>query len=232
MHLNIIIMFHDRTIGNRREGRMSFTVTSGIAYVEHVVLSFTMEFVGVTQDDIYTFTNNYESGEAIYWPERGNVIVSLTSPSGTTSTLLPRRSADIYPDSYDAWPFMSVHFWGENPSGTWTITVRFVDTVGSIRVSVPEVMIYGVASTLIPNSTASSIPAPVTSSMMLDHPLTSSSPTTAGLSLTSSSPTTAGLSPTVSHNTSSSASPNSSSLNTFNIFVLALFSMLYITVQL
>ena len=25
--------------------------------------------------------------------------------------------------AYSDWPFKSLHFWGENPSGTWKITV-------------------------------------------------------------------------------------------------------------
>ncbi len=75
--------------------------------------------------------------------QKGGEQVTLTSPSGTTSTLLPLRPGDIYPNSYDSWQFLSVHFWGENPLGVWTIRVRFTDVVGTIRVSVPTVTIYG-----------------------------------------------------------------------------------------
>lgn len=57
-----------------------------------------------------------------YFP-RGNVMVVLTSPSGTKSNLLFPRERDNFADSFDEWPFLSVHFWGEAPQGTWTLEV-------------------------------------------------------------------------------------------------------------
>ena len=57
-----------------------------------------------------------------YYP-RGNIMVVLTSPSGTKSNLLFPRERDTLADSFDEWPFLSVHFWGEAPQGTWTLEV-------------------------------------------------------------------------------------------------------------
>jgi subtilisin-like proprotein convertase family protein len=54
---------------------------------------------------------------------RGNVMIVLTSPSGTKSNLLFPRERDTLADSFDEWPFLSVHFWGEAPQGTWTLEV-------------------------------------------------------------------------------------------------------------
>ena len=54
---------------------------------------------------------------------RGNVMIILTSPSGTKSNLLFPRERDTLADSFDEWPFLSVHFWGEAPQGTWTLEV-------------------------------------------------------------------------------------------------------------
>jgi len=57
---------------------------------------------------------------------RGNLMVVVESPSGTTSTLLGFRPADqVYGgfSLFNKWPMMSVHFWGENPVGNWTLTV-------------------------------------------------------------------------------------------------------------
>jgi len=57
---------------------------------------------------------------------RGNLMVVVESPSGTTSTLLGFRPADqVYGGFglFNKWPMMSVHFWGENPVGNWTLTV-------------------------------------------------------------------------------------------------------------
>ncbi len=57
-----------------------------------------------------------------YYP-RGNVMIVLTSPAGTRSTLLFPRPRDSFASTFEEWPFMSVHFWGESPQGTWTLEV-------------------------------------------------------------------------------------------------------------
>lgn len=53
---------------------------------------------------------------------RGDITIDLTSPSGYTSHLLPRRSRDYHTDNFKDWPFMSVHHWGESAVGTWTLS--------------------------------------------------------------------------------------------------------------
>ena len=86
-------------------------------------------------------------------PKRGDIQVEMLSPMGTLSILLPYRSNDFVPtrsistlistvsdapeglphiiideflgDGYIDWPFMSVHYWGEDPRGEWTITFRY-----------------------------------------------------------------------------------------------------------
>ncbi|QQP54174.1 Uncharacterized protein FKW44_006919 [Caligus rogercresseyi] len=62
---------------------------------------------------------------------RGDLSVSLTSPSGTTSRLLNFRPFDNQPvgfASFGNWPMMSVHFWGENVTGDasndWTLRIN------------------------------------------------------------------------------------------------------------
>jgi proprotein convertase subtilisin/kexin type 5 len=54
---------------------------------------------------------------------RGNLRILLTSPSGTTSTLLFERPRDVAKSNFDDWPFMSVHFWGERAEGRWTLQI-------------------------------------------------------------------------------------------------------------
>lgn len=39
------------------------------------------------------------------------------------STVLPTRSSDYSSAKFDNWPFLSVHFWGENPAGTWKFEI-------------------------------------------------------------------------------------------------------------
>lgn len=52
---------------------------------------------------------------------RGNLKVTLTSPSGTVS-----RLAEVHSDSgdnYANWTFMTVRNWGENAAGTWRLKI-------------------------------------------------------------------------------------------------------------
>ena len=57
-----------------------------------------------------------------YFP-RGNLMIALTSPAGTRSVLLLPRPRDSFATTFEEWPFLSVHFWGENPTGTWKLEV-------------------------------------------------------------------------------------------------------------
>lgn len=56
-------------------------------------------------------------------PNRGDLEVTLTSPSGVESHLAtprPRDSGDDFP----AWRFGSVRHWGESAAGPWTLRVK------------------------------------------------------------------------------------------------------------
>lgn len=53
---------------------------------------------------------------------RGNIEIFLTSPSGTRSVMLQRRERDDKDEGID-FTFMTVHNWGEDPAGTWTLEV-------------------------------------------------------------------------------------------------------------
>lgn len=69
---------------------------------------------------------------------RGNLRITLTSPMGTTSTLLFERPRDVVSSNFDDWPFLSVHFWGEKAEGTWTLQIinagnRHVNQPGIIK---------------------------------------------------------------------------------------------------
>ncbi|XP_065224139.1 furin-like protease 2 [Planococcus citri] len=55
---------------------------------------------------------------------RGNLKIDLTSPMGTTSTLLFERPRDVVSSNFDDWPFLSVHFWGEKAEGRWTLKIH------------------------------------------------------------------------------------------------------------
>ena len=126
---------------------------SDVGFLEHVVVQVSTSFDGV---DIYSYLDNnvyynlyydflryYDNVE----PNRGDIQIELTSPQGTTSILLPYRTVDTWPGVYYKWPFMSVHFWGEDPSGDWTIVVRNRGVSGTLEVSDVKFTFYGTAET-------------------------------------------------------------------------------------
>ena len=57
-------------------------------------------------------------------PSRGGLSISLKSPSGITSPLLEKRIIDTASVGFTDWPFLTVFNWGENPTGTWELTVK------------------------------------------------------------------------------------------------------------
>lgn len=58
-------------------------------------------------------------------PQRGQLEATLRSPSGTVSRLFTREPQESGADLN--WAFTANAFWGENPQGTWTVTVRDLD---------------------------------------------------------------------------------------------------------
>ena len=136
---------------------VAFTYRGNVRFIEHTVAQISLGFVGVTDDDIfneyydiYQYLNDYY---AELYPEdltniapvrrRGDLQIELLSPLGTRSVLLPYRNYDVLPEMYQNWPFMSVHFWGENPVGQWTLTVRYRGTNGTVSLTVHNVTFYG-----------------------------------------------------------------------------------------
>ncbi|XP_066929242.1 PC3-like endoprotease variant B [Clytia hemisphaerica] len=54
---------------------------------------------------------------------RGDVSIDLFSPSGTRNEMLSTRRYDDSDKGLHDWTFMTVHNWGENPKGVWTMNV-------------------------------------------------------------------------------------------------------------
>ena len=101
---------------------ITFTYSGSIEFLEHVVATMT---VGVNRG------------------RRGNLRIALTSPFGTTSTLMDYRDYDSGTGHYTDYTFMSVHFWGENPSGQWTLTIRSRSTSSPVDMSGLVMKLYG-----------------------------------------------------------------------------------------
>ena len=79
---------------------MNGEVGNAINYLEHVQAKITLKF-----------------------RPRGSLKITLISPKGTKSDLLLPRMRDNIDDVFNNWPFLSVHFWNENPAGKWTLRI-------------------------------------------------------------------------------------------------------------
>lgn len=76
---------------------------------------------------------------------RGQLQITLQSPSNTVSKLAPLRPKDKNAN-FDHWPFESVHHWGESASGTWTVNIA--DRVGGAAglVNSVKVTLFGASA--------------------------------------------------------------------------------------
>jgi subtilisin-like proprotein convertase family protein len=61
---------------------------------------------------------------SVHSNSRGTLVVYLRSPMGTNSTLLERRMLDQSTESFNKWPFTTVHMWGERPQGVWILEIK------------------------------------------------------------------------------------------------------------
>ena len=57
---------------------------------------------------------------------RGDLEINLTSPQGMTSRLTQRRPRDNSPKATNLtnWTILTLHHWGENPSGIWKLSLK------------------------------------------------------------------------------------------------------------
>ena len=140
---------------------MSFDVTDssagGITFLEHVVVTATVSVSGYSRGYSaadYDSQYFYDNDERIRWLtdphlRRGDIQIELISPIATTSILLPYRKYDfVNEEGYDSWPFMSVHHWGENPVGRWTLKIILTSSVaGYFSGSDISMTLYGTTTT-------------------------------------------------------------------------------------
>lgn len=64
---------------------------------------------------------------------RGEIQIFLTSPMGTKSTLLARRTRDTSQDGFSNWAFMTTHNWGEFAKGTWMLEIENGASASELR---------------------------------------------------------------------------------------------------
>ena len=117
---------HRRNISNVTYSA-TINYTGSLQYLEHVIVKLSVSIPENTQKVV-----------------RGDIQIELTSPSGTLSILLWTRRNDNQTGEYFDWPFMSVMFWGEDPTGQWTLNIATRNITGVAAVSDVEFQFYGV----------------------------------------------------------------------------------------
>ncbi|XP_076350282.1 neuroendocrine convertase 1-like [Tachypleus tridentatus] len=94
-----------------------------IASNQAVSVAFVTNACKDTNNDI-NFLEHVEVTVDIEYNNRGALDIFLLSPSGSVSMLLSRRQKDISSLGFRNWTFLTVHLWGENPKGNWSLLVR------------------------------------------------------------------------------------------------------------
>lgn len=78
------------------------------------------------QENVIKSLEHVQLESSIEYTRRGDLHITLTSPSGTSTVLLAERERDTSSNGFKNWDFMSVHTWGEDPTGTWTLSITDV----------------------------------------------------------------------------------------------------------
>uniref|UniRef100_A0A8C1T209 Proprotein convertase subtilisin/kexin type 6 n=1 Tax=Cyprinus carpio TaxID=7962 RepID=A0A8C1T209_CYPCA len=103
---------------------------------EHAVKSLRYSGCRDQPDQQVVFLEHVVVRVLIVHPRRGDLEISLESPSGTRSQLLAQRLFDNSNEGFRNWEFMTVHCWGERAEGTWTLEIS--DSPSQLRN--PEVL--------------------------------------------------------------------------------------------
>ena len=83
------------------------------------------------ENNVVRFLEHIQLYVTIAYTKRGALKINITSPHGTETTLLSERDQDTSAEGFKNWSFMSVHNWGENPKGIWTI--KIMDATGNMN---------------------------------------------------------------------------------------------------
>jgi subtilisin family serine protease/subtilisin-like proprotein convertase family protein len=85
--------------------------------------------LGISIDNTCTiqYVEHVQITLALNYTRHGDLRITLRSPAGTETVLLPPRPRDNTTGLFERrWPLLSVHTWGEDAHGVWTVTVENV----------------------------------------------------------------------------------------------------------
>lgn len=83
-----------------------------------------LDLPDVPSSTIMTAVEHVIATISLSHPKRSKLTIFIVSPSGTTSQVLTHRPLDANTGGFRSWKFMSVHFWGECPNGTWNVAIK------------------------------------------------------------------------------------------------------------
>ncbi|CAF3726887.1 unnamed protein product [Rotaria socialis] len=91
--------------------------------------------IDVDKCENVTSLEHVQANVSFTFHRRGDIKITLISPSGTPSELLSYRDPDASNKGIKYFPFMSAHKWGESPIGRWTLRMetRSPQNEGSIK---------------------------------------------------------------------------------------------------
>uniref|UniRef100_A0A183FFD2 P/Homo B domain-containing protein n=1 Tax=Heligmosomoides polygyrus TaxID=6339 RepID=A0A183FFD2_HELPZ len=89
-------------------------------------MNFTLEVNGCESGTPVLYLEHVQVHATVRYSKRGDLKLTLFSPSRTRSVLLPPRPQDFNTNGFHKWPFLSVQQWGEDPRGTWILMVESV----------------------------------------------------------------------------------------------------------
>ena len=71
------------------------------------------------------FLEHVEVAVNLNYTRRGDLLIKLISPQGTSSNLTHYRMVDSAGGATDLnWVLMSLHYWGESAIGSWRLTLQ------------------------------------------------------------------------------------------------------------
>ncbi|KAK0424619.1 hypothetical protein QR680_008753 [Steinernema hermaphroditum] len=112
------------TVPEQRKCRVSFPARyKTIPHGNSLELSLYVDGCQGSKEDHLVYAEHVQVIVTLTAPKRGDIFMYLLSPSGTNSTLLPKRPLDKSREGLNDWEFTSVHYWGEKVRGSWKLVV-------------------------------------------------------------------------------------------------------------
>lgn len=107
--------------------QVDLPITKKVAATDSILIDSRTHELAKTGD--IGFLENVTVKLYINHSRRGDLLVRLSSPAGTTITLAIPRPLDGSRAGFDGWTMMTPAFWGESLEGEWTLTVK--NTLGA-----------------------------------------------------------------------------------------------------